>query len=640
MTSMNNNSSTLDIEIISTIKDKSDIKDILSIRTGKIQKLIHPLLIHYQEHHDEESKLEIIEYLKICDLLHAGQECLQFTISDIPDDTYYEHVKNIVKYNPDPEFCNTVFPMGSVGKDSDVQYQKVLYNSMSSLIVTPKYDGASIGIVLKRNPYGNGFIVDYATTRQRKVCTTAIRSLIKSVYFSSALKRIDLKEFGMGGVNLNRIQKIMIRGEFILRCKHKDVVSAATVSGYLKKGPDTIKQHKQDLKIVCYEIASIEFGSREHMFTHATLKTSENEDINTSATQIASATQLQSLILLNNMIADDGNKKYILGTPYLEFSGDKIIEFANNTERYFVDFEKLRMPLDGLVYCDSQWIYPLDPDAFNKANYGKMAWKPSPIFETFITGIKSTMSNAGKYSFSISVLPIDFEGKKHENTKMQYYDIQKKNLQIGDHVRVKLSNGINLQIIDKLHDSKFLCDKLVELGLFDEEYNLYQMRPNHFELFDIDNKAVHEWLISKPHFGENLHIDKVCKSCKSTLSIGDKEIFCMNDNCGVRLIEKYKFLVANVKKYSSIELNIYSKDHSKFVQKTLDESRIRDMYDSKEGLNLESLIREIPNFKECFNSLSLSQQAFCLKLGGEKTLEKKPNEVLIKMIQESYLFRY
>lgn len=616
---MSNNSSTLDIETISTIKD------IVNIRTGKIRKLIHPLLVHYQEYHDEESRLEIIEYLKICDLLHVGQECLQFTISDIPDDTYYEHVKNIVKYNPDPEFCNTVFPMGSVGKDSDVQYQKVMYNSTSSLIVTPKYDGASIGIVLKRNQHKNEFIVDYATTRQRKVCTTAIKSLIKSVYFSSALNRNLLKEFGMGGLDLNKIQKIMIRGEFILRQKHKDVVSAATVSGYLKKGPDTIKQYKQHLKIVCYEIASIEFGLGSRI----------SEDI-----RIASATQLQSLILLNNMIADSGDKKYILGTPYLEFSGNKIIEFANNTERYFVGFEKLRMPLDGLVYCDSQWIYPLDPDAFNKTNYGKMAWKPSPIFETFITGVKSTMSNAGKYSFSISVLPIDFEGKKYENTKMQYYDIQNKNLQIGDHVRVKLSNGINLQIIDKLHDSRFLCDKLVELGLFDEEYNLYQMRPNHFELFDIDNKAVHEWLLSKPHFGENLHIDKVCKSCGSPLSIGDKEIFCMNDNCGVRLIEKYKFLVANVKKYSSIELNIYSKDHSKFVQKTLDESRIRDMYDSKEGLNLESLIREIPNFKECFNSLTLSQQAFCLKLGGEKTLEKKSDDILIKMIQESYLFKY
>lgn len=594
---------------------------ISNIRTGKIQKIISPLLEHYQQHNDEESRLQIIEYLKICDLLHSGQDCLQFTISDMPDDDYYEHVKNIVKYNPDPEFCNTIFPMGSVGKDSDIQYQKVMYNQKgSSLIVTPKYDGVSIGIVLKRNPKGthkNEFIIDYVTTRQRKVCTTAIKALIKSVYFSSVLTQKLLKEFNMGGVNLNKIQKMMIRGEFMLRHKNKDVVSAATVSGYLKKGPETIAQHKQDLKIVCYEIASIDFGSGV----------------------IASATQIQSLILLNNMIADYGDKKFTLGTPYLEFSQDKIDEFVNNTEKYFVNFEKLRMPLDGLVYCDSQWIYPLDPEAFNKTNYGKMAWKPSPMFETFITGINSTMSDAGKYSFSISVLPFWFGGKKNENTKMQYYDIQKRNLQIGDHVRVKLSNGINLQIIEKLHDSKFLCDKLVELGLFDKDYNLNDFRPNHFELFDIDNNAVHEWLKSKPHFGENLFIDKVCKSCGSTLSVGNKEIFCVNDNCGVRLIEKYKFLVANVKKRSSIELNIYSKDHLKFVQKTLDESRIRDMYKSKEGLNLETLIREIPNFKECFESLTLVQQAFCLKLDGEKTLTKKSDEELIKMIQESYLFK-
>lgn len=588
-------------------------KKISQIKTGVIQKLIEEHLESYLKYKDNESRSSIIELLKICDMIHQGRTFLRFSQNDLPSDSFYEYACKIVKYSPHKDFSNLIFPMGSVNKNDKIDLS-------GDIIITPKFDGVSVGMILRKNENtfkDNEFIVDFATTRQSKICTLEIKELLRSVNISKMFPKDILPE-----CSLSEIKSIKIRGEFVLRMKSKNIVSAATASGWLKRGIEGIKNHYSDLRIIAYEIAELETSSKKFQID-----------------------QRQSLRFLNQMFANYKDCSLNFGSPWSIVNGDQL---SKDPYKYFEMFSKNEIPLDGIVYCKPEWIYPLDESKFNKVTYGKIAWKPSPMFESFVIGLQSTISGNGKYSFCLEFLPLNIEGKTYSKAKIQYYDIQEKKFKIGDRVRIELSNGITAVIHSKIENGIPLKQELKNAGLTDENDQVKINHPNGFEILTATN-SINEDLISSEviefaksqieKIGQLIDCPKKCVECDQFLEYGDKEIFCKNENCSSQIVKKYSTMLSRIRKENPlIPMNIYDTNHKKFIKSNLTTTRLEELFESQNGLNLNSLIGEIPNFVESFESMSLIQRAYCLQIDGKKKLEKLSEDELMERIQSSFLY--
>lgn len=587
---------------------------ISQIKTGVIQKLIEEHLEKYSKYKDNESRSSIIELLKICDMIHQGRTFLRFSQNDLPSDSFYEYACKTVNYSPHKDFSNLIFPMGSVNKNDKIDLD-------GNIIITPKFDGVSIGMILRKNENTfkeNEFIIDFATTRQSKICTLEIKELLESVNISKLFPKDILPN-----CSLSDIKTIKVRGELVLRSKSKNIVSAATASGWLKRGIDGIKEHSSELRIIAYEVAELETTSNKiHL------------------------TQRQALRFLNQMFANYKDCSLNFGSPWSIVEGNQLQE---DPYKYFEIFSKDEVPLDGIVYCKPEWVYPLDESKFNKVAYGKIAWKPSPMFESFVSGLQITISGNGKYSFCLEFLTLNIEGKNYSKAKIQYYEIQEKKFKIGDRIRVELSNGITAVIHSKIENGIPFKQELMNAGLIDENSNFEINHPNGFEILTTTN-SLNEDLVSSDvvefarskigEIGQLISCPKKCIKCDGILEYGDKEIFCRNENCSSQILKKYSMMLTRIKQENPpIPMNIYDTKHKNFIRSNLTSNRLEELFDSPNGLNLDSLTGEIPNFIQSFESMTLVQRAYCLQIGGKATLEKLSEDELMKKIEASFLFK-
>lgn len=587
---------------------------ISQIKTGTIQKLIEEHIESYLKYRDNSSRDAIIELLKICDMIHQGRTFLRFDQYDLPPDAFYDYACKVVNYEPHKDFSNLIFPMGSVNKKDNIDLS-------GNIIITPKFDGVSIGMILRKNDNTfkeNEFLIDFATTRQSKICTLEIRELLQSVHISRMFPKDILPE-----CSLSEIKSIKVRGELVLRTKSRDIVSAATAAGWLKQGIDGIKEHFSELRIIAYEIAEIETDSKKFQLN-----------------------QQQTLRFLNQTFANYKDCSLNFGSQWSIIEGNQLKE---DPYKYYEVFSREGVPLDGIVYCKPDWIYPIDESKFNKVAYGKNAWKPSPMFESFINGLQITVSGNGKYSFCLKFLPLKIEGKTYSKAKIQYYEILEKKFKIGDRVRIELSNGITAIVHSKIENEIPLTQELMNAGLIDEDYQFEINHPNGFEILTVA-KTLNEYLSLQgvidfakteiDKIGQLIDCPKKCIECEQLLEYGDKEIFCQNDNCSSQIVKKYSTMLSRIKKENpSTPMNIYDTKHEKFIKSNLTSTRLEELFDSPNGLNLSSLIGEIPNFIQSFESMTLVQRAYCLQIDGKKKLEKLSEDELNAKIQESFLFK-
>lgn len=564
-----------------------------NIKTNKLKLLMEPLVSSYKQRATLKVRTELIEYLKICDLIHSGRDVLNYSRNDLPEDSYYEYVKELVNYVPEPEFCNTIFPMGSINKEKEFKL-----NKSSDIIVLPKFDGVSVGIELVRTNklLSHEFQINFATTRQKKICTLELRELISNIFISKLMDDTKIKgtttEF-----YTKDIQKIKVRGEFLMRVKEEFVVAAATVSGILRKGISEIRNKHEQLCVVLYEVAEVVLKDNTHV----------------------SITQSEALKLLGNVkIQYVSDTVLPAGPTYYVLKPNEHNLLTDNSYNLLNELEKYKYPLDGLVYCDSNWIYPLDEASFNKVSYGKFAWKPSMMYESYVTGLQETMAGTGKYSYALTVIPLMIDGKVYSKCKVQYYDLLENGTpkyRIGDKVKVVLVNLIGFQIQAKLNDT-----------ITDEPNNEYIVQDELTKFMSTCRNMI----------GKPVEYSTICSSCGTKLNIDAREIYCKNSSCRVRLIERYSELMTRICKLAKNSLQIYNESHTGFIKTTLTRKRLEKL----NPLNLSSLIAEVPNFMEVFNSLTLVQRAYCVQQGGLKTLEKCSKSKLKQYIDDSFLFEY
>ena len=621
-------------------------KFVENIQSKRLEKIINSLLKEYLKCKDSDLKRatdlkqEIIEYLKICDLLHQGHNVNGFDKLDIPSDSFYEYAKNSVGYVPKVDFSDVLFPMGSVTKpkNNDISFKGLIYKSNpsdsfipKSVVIMPKFDGVSIGLLLKRNRSSFNdleFVVDAAATRQKQIVSIEMRTLIKRIYFSATFMKFVKESKNSvfnsfdNGLGIQDIESLKLRGEFIM--KYKDYrPPAPTISGWLKQGQKAILEEIDSVRLIAYEVADIVLTNGKHV----------------------SLTQIQSLILLNNIFIETPVETLTLGSPFIEISKPEAINsFQEDPYPTYEKFEQFEMPLDGLVYSDSEWIYPLDSERFNKVDYGKNAFKPSQTFYTVITGIEHSMSPSGEVTCSVQYLPIMHDGKKYTQQKTPHHKIVDNGYAVGSIVRVVLSNGISLQLGAICHDHKYLIDELVKLEVLESDHNprLSENRPQNFEFLGLNSVDVVNWLLTKPILGAPLRPAKNCAYCQTPLVIG-KRMLCPNPDCSKKTLKQYSELISRIRKIKTVgPLTTWNKAHTELgVKSSLTAPRLEELSNQFGGsLSLEALIQEIPNFFEVFKELTTIKKAWVLQLGGEKTLETKYNEAeLREMILNSFLLK-
>ena len=115
--------------------------------------------------------------------------------------------------------------------------------------------------------------------------------------------------------------------------------------------------------------------------------------------------------------------------------------------------ETIPQPLDGVVYCSSNWKYPTYSEQTKPKQYGKYAWKPSSEATTTLKQISYSLARDGKFTFTLSYEPVKINGKNYSNAKTATSRILLlQGIGIGSIITVKLAGDISPMIMDFINE--------------------------------------------------------------------------------------------------------------------------------------------------------------------------------------------
>lgn len=346
----------------------------------------------------EKNLTDLLELKRICDLLHDGEEEVEsedvtYTPDDLPPDSIYEQlVSAIEKLNIMQVMeCDTRpikrgkqdYFMGSVPKKAQIE-------QMQNAILMPKYDGVSCGMTFVRDSTTRLFSLEQARTRgaveakaqgSRKYqdITPKIMTIVGPIIDS--LNNPDNQSVKVGNHLLSDLVEIIIRGEIVLNDYNIPGVPASIVAGKINGKMGVWNEYKDNIIIKPFE------------FVRATAKAP------------FTITQLDAIEFFNAIAIE---------CPYALAKNirptEKSLAFVRSLfDTHFND--DVKEPIDGVVYCQQEWLYPYDKSDNGKSNYGKYAWKPSNESTTVIKAIEETRTKEGKIEFSVIYEPIGMENK-------------------------------------------------------------------------------------------------------------------------------------------------------------------------------------------------------------------------------------
>lgn len=283
-------------------------------------------------------------------------------------------------------------------------------------------------------------------------------------------------------------------------------------------------------------------------------------------------TQVESLKILKHIVYEDYYSHQFKFCDY-----EVYITEPKNDEYYKKIFdlmcERNKIPLDGFVYCDEKWMYPNDLKNTLNSKYGKYAWKPKTEVIVKIESIEYSMNRSGDLIPSITFTPIVIHEKLYVKAKSaisKIHEFISKGFGKGSNAILKLANDIIPQIID--------------VGESDERINF---------------------------------IEK-CPWCNSNLILSDKHLYCENNDCKERRIQKYVYLLQNMDKMCDLE---YYNEKGKHVKSKISEETLRKIFINE--INIQLLIPRIKNLITSFQKLSIENQLYVLGQGGKQQIKKK-----------------
>lgn len=390
---------------------------------------------------------KIIKLINICDTLHRGMCCENYEIEDIPSDNVYEELKH--KYEQ----------LISVGKISQQLLAETVYSSYykakpkkklsefymdkdaieksnyaiskifgNDIIVMPKYDGVSCCIKFERKD--DRFVITKARTRGVDVGlinnNTDMTERICQIIYSDNCSWI--KKFNS---LTKQFKSITVRGEIVL-VKKLPTPSAPYVAGKINSKFENIDPEKV-IGFKMFELTRCEDDEHEYVLSQSKVcKTFRKID----------ESLVYEIIHLNN------NQ---------EINNRKLLEIYDKWNR------ELSSPIDGIVYCKTDWKYPLFKEETG-VNYNKFALKPYESLTSKLTDIVYNIGKDGRLVPIINFEEVVTNYRKYKQAKSTIGNIRKmilnKNLSIGSIINISFPGNIPF-IDDCVENDK--SDKLITI---------------------------------------------------------------------------------------------------------------------------------------------------------------------------------
>ena len=556
---------------------------------------------------------EIHDLLRICDLIHEGEEVeletngktIKLTGKDLPPDDVYEYYVNKINYSTDTSITkSTILFMSTIPKKTEIV-------EIKNALIIPKFDGASVAAKftllsetnspLKKTNSPSKIISEYilvcANTRGKQIgtkfitsdVTDKINALIEKIkidnslitkYIKNELPEISEESENKSEINLNdiKILNIVMRGEIILNAKQLDLSTGnsrnnpcSEVSGKVNGKLQTFINFIDNICVQFYEIGYVEYIYNNKIYKFI-------------------PTQKQACLILQKMDVYynyTDNVESFIANPTKALDA-KIYTIPNTIETNFDNayseiLDKCNYPTDGIVYCSKNWKYPQREEEFDKTTYGKYAWKPSSFHYVHVTKLEWPITRNGELNLIVHYTPFKYNGAVYEKCKMsikQLNEFQKGGFGIGAEINVVI---VNMKIAH--------IDNLVSPA-----------------------EKVYE-------------IPKKCPFCGEKLSLEDgktknsKHLMCYNKNCIEQKIQNYSFLVTNLAKVAKGKL-IYKNKDGKTVKSGISEKKLRVIVEDHGDLNNDILMLYIPNLIEVLDSLEVAEQLTVLGFGGIKEINQ------------------
>lgn len=312
--------------------------------------------------------------------------------------------------------------MGSIPKQNTIA-------KIESALLMPKFDGCSCGVKYIKSCIGN-FEPKRATTRGvddafRKQSSDILQKFETiSSQLTSALNSNHILKFKfLNNLLLENAEYINIRGEIVAKNKSDIYTAPASfIAGKINGGFEVWEKSSSKIEFIPFEIMKVKFSSEEYVPTQ--------KEVN----NFFQLCNMQNYEIIE-MDTDESSIGFI-------------------TDHFKHLSETLPEPIDGVVYCSSNWKYPQTKEGKTPANYGKLAWKPSSEATSILRSIDYAIARDGKITLILKYDPIKIGGKTFKQAKTAPTRMRKLNgIGIGSIVTVELCKDINPQIKDFEEDS-------------------------------------------------------------------------------------------------------------------------------------------------------------------------------------------
>ena len=426
--------------------------------------------------------------LDICDALHKGGRVKGYKSTDIPSDEKYEELKqlyesvieakeNVIQEQPvdiiDPN-KQLVIQMDIDGKLAQqkqryqrkgqkheayigtyakldrsehqpilimdgIELPKEIPTISNDCILMPKFDGCTIAIAFNEETITVAHTrgvdsttgdrkINYVTDKMKLLLNPkdAFDNLRKSTYLDLLIK--DNAKLGNSNAPIkSRIQsKYIVELRIRAECVKKDKDTPDTATGFVSGGINgKLKTFQDRLNNLClrpFEIGLIKYKDPI-----------SNDIIDIVPTQGTALDLLSKMKLLNFTPI---HAKYI----------DASYKFIDLLDRLQETYNE---PLDGIVYCSSDWTYPyVTEESSKRVNYSKYKFKRNNIVQSSLLGISYSIGATGKYTPTLEYETVMINDKRYHQAKMAVKRIQDfGQIYVGQPCDIELKADINPMVV-------------------------------------------------------------------------------------------------------------------------------------------------------------------------------------------------
>jgi NAD-dependent DNA ligase len=401
---------------------------------------------------------------KYDELYYTGitNESEDIAINTLPSDALYEQAKSVYEQLTKPTIFHKMTGNSRYQRKSNINLMSLSYEPgilddlwagsipkfetikviSNDLLFMPKFDGVSC--ILRFKILDKQVLLDAAVTRGLEIAYRRKTSDIKN-------KVLKLELIQKLICNLEKqsyfpdLLQITIRGEIVL--KSRDLLPnsppAPYISGKINGGEDVWEKAINNIDFQPFEIIRVITG-KSHMEKTFTTKQSQTNDIlKNLGFPIVSYNIKTHEEESNNLINDSEELECINTSSAVKSNSNR--EFENPYRIYEYFLKSIKQPIDGIVYCCINWMYPQYKSSTYPSVYGKYAWKPIPTGKSKIIDFEYEINRRGQLGIIVIFETTLINMKRFSRMKIaisRMKELINKGIGIGSNIEFELSGGM------------------------------------------------------------------------------------------------------------------------------------------------------------------------------------------------------